>query len=125
MKNKLIIIANRLPFKIEKRNGKLEVRQSSGGLVSAMECAIKAHPNMVWVGAADFSEELWNEYQKEKVKSAINIVPIFLEKKLQKKFYYGFANSVIWPLFHYFPSYAVYREDYYNAYVKVNNIFSD
>ncbi len=124
MQNKLIIVSNRLPFKLEKRNNKLEMRQSSGGLVSSMDSAIKSATACVWVGVADFSKELWEEYQSKQRDSKIQIYPIFLEKKLEKRYYDGFSNSIIWPLFHYFPSYAVYKEEFYTAYVEVNKIFT-
>jgi trehalose 6-phosphate synthase/phosphatase len=123
MHNKLIIVSNRLPFKIERKNGRLEIRQSSGGLVSAMDSAIRSAGKCIWVGAADFDEELWREYLAQDGRSRIAIRPIFIEKKVQKNYYQGFSNSVIWPLFHYFPSYAVYNEEYYSAYVKANEMF--
>jgi trehalose 6-phosphate synthase/phosphatase len=123
MHNKLIIVSNRLPFKIERKNGTLEIRQSSGGLVSAMDSVIRSATKCVWVGAADFDEGLWLEYLASAPKTRLTITPIFLEKKVQKNYYHGFCNSVIWPLFHYFPSYAVYNEEYYSAYVKANEIF--
>lgn len=40
-----------------------------------------------------------------------------------EKFYHGFCNRTIWPLFHYFPSLAVYDEDYWTTYVQVNEEF--
>lgn len=40
-------------------------------------------------------------------------------------FYRGFCNKIIWPLFHYFPSYVVYEEDYWKQYKKVNESFRD
>jgi trehalose 6-phosphate synthase/phosphatase len=125
MNSKLIIVSNRLPFKIEKRNGQLEIRKSTGGLASSMASAIKTAQGCVWVGAADFSRELWDEYQNEQARTEISIRPIFLEKKIEKRYYHGFSNSIIWPLFHYFPSFAVYKEEFYSAYVEANAIFCD
>jgi trehalose 6-phosphate synthase/phosphatase len=40
-------------------------------------------------------------------------------------FYHGFCNSTIWPLFHYFPTYAKFDENYWLQYVKVNEVFRD
>ncbi|CAN0569493.1 unnamed protein product, partial [Laminaria digitata] len=30
-------------------------------------------------------------------------VPVFLEQELMDKYYNGFSNDVLWPLFHYVP----------------------
>jgi trehalose 6-phosphate synthase/phosphatase len=125
MQNKLIIVANRLPFKIEKVDDRLRIRKSTGGLVSALDSCIKSQPEVIWVGAADFSESLWNEFLRENGTPELNILPLFLDKKLEKKYYNGFSNTIIWPLFHYFPSYAEYDEGYYKAYKQINEIFAE
>jgi trehalose 6-phosphate synthase/phosphatase len=51
--------------------------------------------------------------------------PVFLDADTMKKFYQGFCNSTIWPLFHYFPTYAKFREEDWAQYVKVNEAFRD
>jgi trehalose 6-phosphate synthase/phosphatase len=38
-------------------------------------------------------------------------------------YYHGFANKTIWPLFHYFPTYAIYNKNYWAAYQRVNEKF--
>ncbi len=37
-----------------------------------------------------------------------------------KQFYYGFCNDTIWPLFHYFPSYARYEKEMWDSYRIIN-----
>jgi trehalose 6-phosphate synthase/phosphatase len=123
MQERIIIVSNRLPYKIEKKNGKYQLRQSSGGLVSAIQ-SVSKNKRVVWVGAADFKEELWEELKKTTAMPEINIVPLFLNKKTEDFYYNGFSNSIIWPLFHYFPSFTEYNTDFYNAYVEVNKIFA-
>ncbi|MEJ0030443.1 MAG: trehalose-6-phosphate synthase [Bacteroidota bacterium] len=46
--------------------------------------------------------------------------PIFIEEKKFSKYYNGFCNATIWPLFHYFPSYVEYDESDFEAYEEVN-----
>lgn len=123
MKERIIIVSNRLPYRIEKKNGKFELIQSSGGLVSAIK-SISGEKHIIWVGAADFKEETWEEYKKSAPMPAIHIVPVFLNKKTENLYYNGFSNSVIWPLFHYFPSFTEYHTDYYTAYEEVNKLFA-
>jgi trehalose 6-phosphate synthase/phosphatase len=129
MKKKLIIASNRLPFKIEKRNGAYEISLSSGGLVSALKSFIdhyKDQYEIVWVGCPDFSMDAWKENQHAFQRHDFDIHPVFIHHKKDKNLYYnGFSNSTIWPLFHYFPSFAEFREDEYAAYKKVNRLFAE
>ncbi|MBP1624959.1 MAG: UDP-forming alpha,alpha-trehalose-phosphate synthase, partial [Acidobacteria bacterium] len=41
------------------------------------------------------------------------------------QFYWGFCNKTIWPLFHYFPSYTSYEEEFWQTYQRVNQKFCD
>jgi trehalose 6-phosphate synthase/phosphatase len=41
------------------------------------------------------------------------------------RFYFGFCNKTIWPLFHYFPSLTVYEEEHWRRYRGVNAAFCD
>jgi trehalose 6-phosphate synthase/phosphatase len=129
MRKKLIIASNRLPFKIEKRNGAYEISLSSGGLVSALKSFIENYKNqyeIVWVGCPDFSLDVWKENQHVLHKHDFEIHPVFIHNKKEKVLYYnGFSNSTIWPLFHYFPSFAEFKEEQYIAYKKVNKLFAD
>lgn len=124
MKGKLIIVSNRLPFKIEKKYERYEIRQSSGGLVSAIQ-SIPRELEVLWIGVADFKEDVWLEYKKNSRGNNHNIEPIFVDRKIGKLYYDGFSNTTIWPLFHYFPSFAEYHIEFYQAYCEVNRIFSE
>ena len=128
MKKKLIIASNRLPFKIEKRNNAYEISISSGGLVSALKSFIEHYKHLyeiVWVGCPDFNLEIWTSNRHAVYKTGFEIHPVFIHNKKEKARYYnGFSNSTIWPLFHYFPSFAEFEEEQYEAYKKVNGIFA-
>jgi trehalose 6-phosphate synthase/phosphatase len=51
--------------------------------------------------------------------------PIFLPEESMDRFYHGFCNKTLWPLFHYFPTLAVYEEQYWQEYRNVNRIFAE
>jgi trehalose 6-phosphate synthase/phosphatase len=42
-----------------------------------------------------------------------------------EKFYLGFCNATIWPLFHYFTSYAIYQAPFWEQYKQINQLFAD
>jgi len=41
------------------------------------------------------------------------------------RFYLGFCNKTLWPLFHYFTSLTHYEEDYWQDYKQVNRAFAE
>lgn len=121
----LIIVSNRLPVTIEKKGNKHEVRQSSGGLVSALQGLSSDKSAISWLGVADFKKEVWQSIDKASINSKFIIEPLFVDKGLYDLYYDKFSNTVIWPLFHYFPSYAEYHDVSFEAFKEVNKIFAD
>jgi trehalose 6-phosphate synthase/phosphatase len=129
--SRLIVVSNRLPLKISKQNGKTVFSDADGGLVSALKSYFHKSPasdfsEKFWVGAADFTEKSWKKaVSGGKLSSSYTIEPIFIDEKVFDKYYNGFCNATIWPLFHYFPSFAVFEEDMFSAYEEVNRIFKE
>lgn len=128
---RLILVSNRLPLKAVKQDGKTVFTESDGGLVSALKSYFekntdKRFEEKFWVGAADFTEKKWiRATSKGKLSSTYHIEPIFFEDKIFDKYYNGFCNATIWPLFHYFPSFVEFEEDDFAAYEEVNRVFRD
>jgi trehalose 6-phosphate synthase/phosphatase len=131
--SRLIIISNRLPFSIEKTADQVRVRQSSGGLVSAIKSYFEAknanaeaYSEKIWIGSMDAEEQDWKKAHEEGLmKADFAIVPVFPEKKTYDLYYNGFSNSTLWPLFHYFPGLVEVEKDYYEAYQQINKQFSE
>ncbi len=127
-----MVVSNRLPFQLLEKNNKISLKESDGGLVSALKSYFESNDNgnvfteKCWIGSADFPEKRWEKFQSRKIKdSAFEIDPIFVETKLYNQYYNGFCNATIWPLFHYFPSFVEFDDDSFKSYVAVNQIFAD
>lgn len=133
---RLLIVSNRLPITVLDE-GELKFQESVGGLVSGLKAYLDfrgsqpgSQPNTsldyTWVG---WPGATIKEQNKEKVRSKIyselRTYPVFLSEAAMDKFYYGFCNRTIWPLFHYFTSNVVYGEENWDYYKKVNEIFCD
>ncbi|MBI2989140.1 MAG: bifunctional alpha,alpha-trehalose-phosphate synthase (UDP-forming)/trehalose-phosphatase, partial [Deltaproteobacteria bacterium] len=94
--------------------------------IEARERAPAPSPEHVWVGwpgstvAAQFRAELKREAQ-----ARFQSHPVFLSEEEMEQFYLGFCNATIWPLFHYFPSYAVYQPKFWEQYKRVNEVFCE
>jgi trehalose 6-phosphate synthase/phosphatase len=132
---RLIIISNRLPFSIDKSGEELIVRQSSGGLVSALKSYFEKKDNDgsgsqysedIWVGSVDASEEDWRSAEAAgSITANFGIEPVFPPSAIYNGYYNGFSNSSLWPLFHYFPSLVEFKKENFEAYLKVNLLFAD
>ncbi|HMG66537.1 MAG TPA: trehalose-6-phosphate synthase, partial [Chitinophagaceae bacterium] len=129
--SRLIIVSNRLPFSIEREGDELKVRQSSGGLVSAIKSYFDSNTaqeeitEKLWFGVADFPQEDWEQFKKDQSEDYdFEIHPLFVEKEMYNDYYNGFSNSVLWPLFHYFPTLVQYTPEYFEAYMQMNKKFS-
>lgn len=123
--NKTIIISNRLPIKLERKNGGLSVTPSEGGLATGLG-SVYNNGNNIWIGWPGIIPQ--DEAEKELITETLrehNLVPVFLTQEEILGYYEGFSNEVLWPVFHYKPSYAVYNTDNWNMYKKVNQKFAD
>src|SRR5689334_3213582 len=133
MQNKLIIVSYRLPYRFTITDGKLKITSSAGGLATALTSYFgkarheKDFGTCHWVGVSDLSKRTFERVSSDTILKEKNFIlhPIFLESRESDLFYNGFCNSVLWPLFHYFPSYVVYEEKYYEAYVRANQSVCD
>jgi trehalose 6-phosphate synthase/phosphatase len=128
---RLIVVSNRLPFQLLEKNKKIVLKESDGGLVSALKSYLDVSDDPAlqskwWLGSADFPEKRWEKFNSENQQhGSFEVVPIFLDKKLYDKYYNGFCNATLWPLFHYFPSMVEYDENTFKAYEEVNRIFAE
>ena len=130
---RLLIISNRLPFSIDTVEDEIVVRQSSGGLVSAIKSYLektqpdnKKFSDQIWIGSLDATREQWTTVNEMgAIQSDFGIEPIFVENDTYELFYNGFSNSTLWPLFHYFPSLVEYKKEAYEAYLNVNQEFAN
>lgn len=131
MNSKLFIISNRLPLTIEQSDQGIQLRQSSGGLISAIGAYLGnsgqgAFSEQIWVGFPDCNNEIWQRAMVEnELQTDYTYLPIFIGEEVYQRYYSGFSNSLLWPLFHYFPSFAEYNDYDYDAYLEVNQLFAD
>lgn len=131
-KGKLIIVSNRLPLTIVTGADGISIQRSSGGLVSAITGYLDSlseennpYTSIIWAGVPDCTRTEWERAKRAFKENDIQFLPVFLEKVIKDAFYNRFSNSTLWPLFHYFPTYAEYSEDDYLAYQLANEKFSD
>ena len=131
-KRRLVVVSNRLPFQLQEKKKSVFMKESDGGLVSALKSYFENEQNknlfssVLWIGSADFPEERWKKYlEKPRPGGAFEVKPIFVETRIYNKYYNGFCNATIWPLFHYFPSLVEFDEETFQCYEQVNHLFAE
>jgi trehalose-6-phosphate synthase len=129
-KRRLIVVSNRLPVTATRNaNGSLEFKQSSGGLVSAIQ-SVRSKLRFLWIGWLGIEIALEEQQAvSEKLLAEFNCIPVFLPEAIATAFYAGFCNDIIWPVLHYQfePGVTTSRFDdkLWNAYVVANKMFSE
>lgn len=130
MSKRLILVSYRLPVRFAVTKGKLQSKKSTGGLASALRSLVETDDSTLstlWAGICDIREESFQRAVTEAGSDPVpsGLAPIFLNNQERDLFYNGFCNSVLWPLFHYFPSYVVYDESFFAAYTHANQVVAD
>jgi trehalose 6-phosphate synthase/phosphatase len=130
---KLVVVSNRLPFTVSFKEGAPEFKISSGGLSTGMSSYLQQatadaadRPDYFWLGwpgasIAPEHEAAVRSYGEQQ----FNCSPVFLPEESMERFYHGFCNKTLWPLFHYFPTLTRYEEEYWQEYQNVNRVFGE
>jgi len=131
--SRLLIVSNRLPVNICKKDNTFVLQPSAGGLVTGLQSFIteqkknsELHFKHLWVGWPGIAPESKKEAATLQHKLlSLNQSPVFLSETDMENFYLGFCNKTIWPLFHYFTTYAEYEKEFWLTYQRVNQIFCE
>ena len=129
---RVLVVSNRLPFSVQRTDEGVELVPSAGGLVSALSGYLERRrleqPDVEFVWAGWSGAELSGE-ETEQLRAAARerhgAYPLSLDPADMDRFYHGFCNGTLWPLFHYFPSYATYEEQDWETYRRVNERFCE
>src|SRR6476620_9882043 len=123
--SKTIIVSNRLPVKLVESDSEISFIPSEGGLATGLGSIYQQSGN-VWVGWPGM--EVTEEEERKRITQELdskNLKPVFLSQDEINQYYEGFSNEVLWPVFHYMPTYARYQQSYWDSYLNVNKKFRD
>jgi trehalose 6-phosphate synthase/phosphatase len=123
--SRLVVVSNRLPFTFKRAaRGRWRAEPGSGGLVTALLPVLRDRGGM-WVGwpgapgeAREFSAALAG------AAAGYKLAAVPLGAREVRDFYQGFANEVIWPLFHDLPSLCNFDAAYWDTYCRVNRKYA-
>lgn len=124
---KMILVSNRLPINIERGQDGFEFTPSIGGLATAMSSFYKDY-NSIWVGWSGIDGDGLSDDEMKAIQKGLEekrCRGVLLASKDVERYYEGFSNRTIWPLFHYFITKTNIDEKDWEAYKKVNQKFAD
>jgi len=128
---RLLIVSNRVPVTVTVKEGNIRVRRSVGGLATGIGSYLRKRR------AGEEQDDLWigwpgivvDETMKRSVEDLLlskhGVWPVFLTEENIDLYYEGLCNETIWPLFNYFPTYASYRDENWQEYKRVNELFCE
>jgi trehalose 6-phosphate synthase/phosphatase len=129
--NRLTVISNRLAIVIERdQNGQWTIKPGSGGLVTALGPVLRDRGGQ-WIGwlGSNLQGDLEETALKELLdcgsrETGYSLTPVELSKEEIQKYYFGFSNEILWPLFHDLSSRCNFDPAYWRVYEQVNAKFA-
>lgn len=124
-KTRLVAVSNRLPIVLKKVSNRWQIESGSGGLVTAMAPVLRNRGGL-WIGWPGTTEKtrLQPLLDEASVKTGYKLIPVTMSPEEADNYYLGYANSIIWPLFHDLQSKCEFQPRYWYAYMEVNRRFA-
>ncbi len=127
-KHRLVTVSNRLPVVLRQdEKGRWGVEPGAGGLVTALAPVLRDRGG-IWIGWPGTTEtaglDLEDLLAGATARSGYELLPVRLTAGEKERYYRGFANEIIWPLFHDLQSRCRFEPDYWYTYRAVNHKFA-
>jgi alpha,alpha-trehalose-phosphate synthase [UDP-forming] len=125
---RLVVVSNRLPIAaVRSDDDDWSLLPGSGGLVTALAPVLEARGGL-WVGwpglVGEAACEIRSLLESFAERQGYGLVPVSLTKSEHELFYLGFANEVLWPLFHDLQTRCTFVPEYWQAFLDVNRKFA-
>ncbi len=116
--SRLVVISNRVA--VPKARG---AAGAQGGLAGALQAALEKHDGLWfgWSGKETDDPALEPEIQTS---NGVTTATIDLAPQDVEEYYNGYANSTLWPLFHYRIDLTEYEREFGRGYERVNETFA-
>lgn len=119
-----LIVSNRLPVSMKvNSDGSRYLSKSSGGLVSGLE-KVHNQSNLIWLGYLGSKKDT-SDLEFEDFLKTHKLRSLEISDDLYDKYYNGYANGILWPLFHNFLGIMSISDECFDAYSKVNQLFAN
>jgi trehalose 6-phosphate synthase len=117
----VVVVANRLPVdQVTEADGTTRYQRSPGGLVTALEPFVAGRGG-AWVGWSGAAGEAPKPFDS----GGMHLVPVELSEEEVDRYYEGFSNASLWPLYHDVVEKPEYHRAWWDTYVQVNKRFAE
>ncbi|HTW25297.1 MAG TPA: trehalose-6-phosphate synthase [Candidatus Baltobacteraceae bacterium] len=125
----LFVVSNREPYMHERRGKAIEAVVPASGLVTALEPVLRSCDG-TWIahGSGEADREAVDRHDRLRVppdKPEYTLRRVWLSKKEEQGYYYGFSNEGLWPLCHIAHARPLFRTSDWESYQSVNRKFAD
>jgi trehalose 6-phosphate synthase/phosphatase len=128
---RLVVVSNRLAIVVEKdTDGQWLIKSGSGGLVTALGPVLRDRGGL-WIGwlGSNLAESMDDASLRKLLdrgsrETGYTLKPVDLTEEEIQKYYFGFSNEILWPLFHDLPSRCNFDPGYWDVYERVNGKFA-
>jgi trehalose 6-phosphate synthase len=128
---RLTVVSNRLAIIVAKDDdGQWTIKPGSGGLVTALGPVLRDRGGL-WIGwlGSNLQGELDEASLTDLLaqgsrETGYSLKPVELSDEEIEKYYFGFSNEILWPLFHDMPSRCNFDPAYWRVYEQVNDKFA-
>jgi trehalose 6-phosphate synthase len=116
-----VVVASRLPVdRVETPDGGQEWRPSPGGLVTALEPVMR-EAGGAWIGWSGDAGPGPGAFEV----NGLHLFGLGLSQTEVRRFYEGFCNATLWPLYHDVIATPEFHRSWWEAYVSVNRRFAE
>lgn len=119
---RLVCVSHREPFARKRVGRTVRLERTTGGLVTALDAALRRLGG-TWIASG--TEDTRARMPEDEEGRTYSVAQIGLSEAAFDGYYSGYANGVLWPLFHYFTGRVVCRPEDWEAYVQVNRRFAE
>ncbi|GIH20233.1 trehalose-6-phosphate synthase [Rugosimonospora africana] len=119
-----MVVANRLPVDEVTTAGGRSWRRSPGGLVTALHPVLAAQHG-TWVGWPGNAAAPEDPTPQPFELDGMRLRPVNLSTDEVERYYEGFSNSSLWPLYHDAIETPAYRRSWWESYRRVNQRFAE
>jgi len=123
---RLILVSNRLPVTVKVDHGEVAVTRSAGGLATGLR-GPHERGGGEWIGWPGDVSRMTDEQRRslDAHLGRLRLVPVYLTAQEVSRYYDGFSNAVLWPLFHYLLDRIPPTSQEWDVYRAVNERFAD
>ena len=124
---RILFVSNRLPIIVERTETGWSSHAGSGGLVTALVPVLKRWGGVWigWPGVADADgasmDKLFADFAH---REGYSLAAVPLTPEDYERFYEGFCNEIIWPLFHDLQTNCKFKPEYWTSCLKVEQAFA-